>query len=150
LDCAGQNIDDRARNAIGILKIAISRIGPYRSIDFNDLALHATIRAFGGWVELCDWTGEMWDINEGRFVASYKAAVNSGIAGPEYLAGISDTHNSAIGKNASCDVPVLVGYQNGLFIKQLSDKKYVALKIDQKNDPIKMIEDISRSMAMPK
>lgn len=97
LEAVGEDTDSKSREAVQLVKTAIQRVGPYKSVDFRDGALHWVIASYGGWVALCNWTDKDWSINEGRFIESYKAARAAGTVGPDYLAGIADTHNSAAG-----------------------------------------------------
>jgi hypothetical protein len=49
-------------------------------VDFGDPALHATIKNFGGWPEVCSWgnLGE-WKYRDKSFVEAYEAACSCGL-----------------------------------------------------------------------
>jgi len=73
----GENTSSKSHLAIGRVKDAAIKWGPYESIDFGDVALHRTVAAFGGWVDICLWTKKEWDINHGRFIEVYEAESHS-------------------------------------------------------------------------
>lgn len=51
---AGMTPEDRANRAWQIVRSAISREGAYRTVQFSDPIITATIRGLGGWVTICD------------------------------------------------------------------------------------------------
>lgn len=107
-DYSRENIDVTANRAIGRLKKAALSVGPYQSVSFKDLALHAVIERFNGWTAVCSWNYDDWRINEGRVLAAYKAAVEGGDKGPEYLPGSAELQNGGEGYDKWIKPPILV------------------------------------------
>lgn len=85
--------DNQVIIAISVFKKAIRSIGAYESVDFNDPALHYAAVANGGWVTMCSWTQDEWNINEKRFMETYRAAIQTGREDKEHLRGISEKQN---------------------------------------------------------
>lgn len=63
--------ETRATAALAKIRSGIRDVGRYDGVDFGDMALHRTIDQFGGWVALCDWTHQDWDMNTRRFRDTY-------------------------------------------------------------------------------
>jgi hypothetical protein len=84
----GESGDDKAHNAIAMLKRGIRKVGQYQSVDFKDRALHYAVNAFGGWTAICCWTDKEWDINEGRLLQTYKSAMKSNLGDDCHLQGL--------------------------------------------------------------
>lgn len=81
--------------AVSIVRQASGRVGDYKSISFEDTALHAAIQAFGGWPAMSRWTDEEWSYNRQRFIDQYIACRNNSIVGPTILVGLADlSYNS--------------------------------------------------------
>lgn len=90
----GRSSSDMANLALMALKKAIHKVGPYNSVDFRDNVLHAVIERYGGWVEICNWTDDDFNYREKQFLKSYESTHSSGIKGPDYLPGITETSNA--------------------------------------------------------
>lgn len=87
----GLRIEDRAALAWDRVLEAIRNVGAYRSVNFDDPAINATIRTLGGWQDLCDAkSDELRQFIRPRFLESYRAHVAAGVneAAAEPLAGI--------------------------------------------------------------
>lgn len=97
LEAMGLGGDAAARQAIALVKHVIGVEGYNHSVSFCDRALHQTIRNYGGWATVCKWSDHDWQINEGRFLESYKAARQTGSDGPEYLPGWTEIDNAPRG-----------------------------------------------------
>lgn len=69
---------DRAMIAWGKVMGAISAVGSYTDVLFDDPAIHAAIEDVGGWVKVC--RGEIKDLSylQHRFTESYRAYVGRG------------------------------------------------------------------------
>lgn len=89
----GVSLQDRARNAVGLVKHAIAVCGAWDSVSFNDEALHAIIVRFGGWGAVCRWSDKDWQINSRAFMEAYESAARSGLRGPKYLPGVFEIEN---------------------------------------------------------
>jgi len=94
IESSGASLEDRAQLAIATVKKAIMRHGRYSSVDFGDAALHNTISRFGGWVAICGWNDQDWQINTKSFIAAYNAFdKHCEIDAPKYLPGIVEMEN---------------------------------------------------------
>jgi hypothetical protein len=113
---SGQSTESKSKIAIQRVKWAIASVGKYDSVNFNDTTLHGVIERWGGWVTLCNWTAEDWQINQRRFEEDYEAATNAGFGGEDHLHGIFEAHNAAAG--FPYEPPYLIGNdENGKLIK---------------------------------
>jgi hypothetical protein len=98
----------RVQRAWALLRRAIARVGPYRSVAFDDPAIHCVVRDMGGWAEVCDWRTADLPFHQQRFEKAYRAYLKRGAAPhPAYLRGIAETHNAAEGY--ATDGPTLIG-----------------------------------------
>lgn len=120
----------RGQNALAALKDAMAKYGMYRSVDFNDPALHQTISRFGGWAKLCSWTQKDWNINEGRFLAAYEAALQFPGSGPQYLPGIAESQNQLNGHKY--EKPIQLQIEGSGELKELPHKP-TPLKLHSEN-----------------
>lgn len=86
------NAEERATNAVSRVMEAMRRVGPNRSINFGDKALHRTIERFGGWEQMRDME---WQFQENNFKKVYIAEMNAGDHfGPDYLPGCYEIQNN--------------------------------------------------------
>jgi hypothetical protein len=88
LEAAGATEADEEREMLAVLRLAIDRSNCYNNVTFNDLALHHTIRAFGGLSFFREADDRWWDFNEERFLEMYRTAKKNGLRGPKCLPGI--------------------------------------------------------------
>lgn len=81
----------QAKKAVNAVKIAVRRFGRYNSVNFGDSKIHQTIRYYGGWIEICNWTDDVWAMREKNFIDTY----NSMSPQPTFthLVGIHETNN---------------------------------------------------------
>ena len=54
-------LEDRAILAWDVFQKAVAAHGAYKTVDFDDPAINATVRSLGGWVACCDKTPEKFD-----------------------------------------------------------------------------------------
>lgn len=91
---------DRAVLAFQTLKTHCSRVGAFRSVDFDDPLINATVRNLGGWQRACEMPESEFDTWYRKdFCAVYEMFCRTG-ASPEmvqHLAGESERHNRANG-----------------------------------------------------
>jgi len=84
--------------ATNVLK-AISQVGGYTSVNFNDPVTHAVIdRVYGGWVKLCQEQLEkdnQWFLKD--FSKYYKSFKTKGVEKYGHLGGRIESQNSEIG-----------------------------------------------------
>lgn len=91
---------DRAILAWAALGKAVVRIGPYRSPDFDDPIINATVRSLGGWERVCSLGVEEFDKwLQKDFLRTYEAFARTGVGDEQGapLIGIAERHNRAIG-----------------------------------------------------
>lgn len=103
--------EDAAVMAWDIATRAVQFIGWYRSVQFEDPAISATIRSLGGWQKFCERCGgeeEKWLRRE--FLATYVAYRRMGVS-PEAampLVGEFERQNRLMGYHRQEDRPYLV------------------------------------------
>jgi hypothetical protein len=88
---------------------AAQRVGAYRSVAFDEPAIHAAIEDVGGWIVMCRTGVDELPHLERRFCASYRAYLAPGklTHWPPVMLGEADLHNRLHGY-AGCD-PVYIG-----------------------------------------
>jgi hypothetical protein len=95
---------DRAVVAWWRVKSAIATHGSYESVVFDDPLINATIRALGGWIEVCGTeSGENFDVwLFRRFKEMYATLLACGVHADEAapLPGICDVENSRESRGA--------------------------------------------------
>ena len=105
--------DARAVKAWLVAKTAVPVWGSYRSVDFDDPLVNATVRALGGWVEFCGTpAGEKTDTwLRKNFEATYKALMSSGVAADDVrpLRGLCAVQNGASGHDGPAVVRIACG-----------------------------------------
>jgi hypothetical protein len=90
LSAAGVSDEGGEYMAIAALRTATGKVDAYNSVSFGDPALHYAIRAYGGWVAICNWTQTDWGVNEGRLREAYREAKAAKADGGNHLAGIHE------------------------------------------------------------
>lgn len=102
----------RAVHAWSALQIAVGRHGSYRSVDFDDPVLNATVRNLGGWQKLCATpTEEFEKWTRKDFERIYGALCASGITGEQgqYLVGSHEQANFSAGHGVAAPTRVMTG-----------------------------------------
>lgn len=93
-------VDDLASHAFSVLSMAVSRVGAYKSPDFSDALINATVRALGGWESVCEKPASIFDTFFRKdFIDQYKAFYRTGVSADEAapLMGIFDRDNGLLG-----------------------------------------------------
>lgn len=90
---------------------AVEYLGWYRSIQFEDPAITATIRSLGGWQKFCEMCGgeeEKW--LRKRFIDTYAVYCRVGVSveAARPLAGEFERQNTLLGFHRAEDRPVMV------------------------------------------
>lgn len=101
-------VGDQAELAWAKAFKAVSLVGAYSDVVFDDSVIHAVIDAMGGWVKFCAGEYKDFDFKRLEFVKAYRAIKNRGSA--EYtgvLQGISNAQNRMHGFRPQA--PQLVG-----------------------------------------
>ena len=89
--------EDMAVQAWARVDETMRRVGNYDSVDFVDRRIHKVIEILGGWVYLGTLTEDEWKWKRKEFEATYRAIREDGL---EYLPGVIEEHNSALGFNS--------------------------------------------------
>ena len=87
-------VGDQAELAWAKAFRAVSLVGSYSDVVFDDAIIHAVIDGMGGWVKFCAGEYKDFDFKRLEFVKAYKAIKNRGVS--EYvgvLQGISNAQN---------------------------------------------------------
>ena len=104
--------DDRAQQAWIIVERAVRRVGAYKTVSFDDIAINATLRSLGGWVRVCETEGVEFDTHLRReFMKTYASLCSSGV-GQEHgapLPGILDRENAKTGYPAQPPLKIITG-----------------------------------------
>ncbi len=96
----GMDYADRALLAFDAVERAVSHVGAYKTVDFDDVAINAAIRSLGGWERICDIPCAEFDTHFRReFMKTYQTYARNGVgaeAGAP-LCGISERQNAITG-----------------------------------------------------
>lgn len=87
----------RAVVAFGALQKTVETVGAYRTVDFDDPIINATVRNLGGWERVCDLPASEFDTFFRKdFERVYVSLFKSGISGEQAapLVGILDRTNA--------------------------------------------------------
>ena len=97
LDLVDGGGEARAIYALERVNFAVRSIGPHQSVDFEDRAINAAIRALGGWADVCALSSDEWRRFRSKdFLKAYRAYSSRDV--PEeagkHLIGITEHANS--------------------------------------------------------
>jgi len=101
------NPHDQAQLAFDKLIDAIRSIGPYRTVIFDDPAIHAFVQSYGGWEDICDKTVDEMKFMRNEFIKGYPG-LNRRTDVPLQLTGIHDGNNNRGGWDHKIP-PAIVG-----------------------------------------
>ncbi len=100
--------ETRALQAWSKVEQAISQVGIYQSVVFDDPLIHAVLESMGGWVKLCSVTFEELPFRANEFQKRYMGFVNKKPERhPKYLAGITECENAK--NDFPIPAPLLLG-----------------------------------------
>lgn len=105
--------EGRCAEAWHCLVRTMERVGAYQSVQFEDPAIHAVVRTWGGWSSVCQITEEELRYRQGDFRRLYQRAVEQGLDGDGHLPGIVEAENRAKGYLDEVPAPVRVGMRAG-------------------------------------
>lgn len=69
--------DDQVEQAWHETMTAIERIGPYQSVSFRDPIINSVIAELGGWVHLCELSGDAMQFKAHEFRRLYRLAIQT-------------------------------------------------------------------------
>ena len=101
---------DRATLAWGKVLSAISAVGAYQDVAFDDPAIHAAVADCGGWQKIC--RGELSELSylQHRFCQSHKAYTERGVFDyPRILSGDRSPDSEYLKYGRKPPTPVLIG-----------------------------------------
>lgn len=145
--CGDMATETRAALAWEALRKAIGAHGSYRSVDFDDKVINATVRNLGGWQRLCAIGGEEFDKwTRKDFERIYLALVASGVTEEQikHLPGVHEQANAASAYAIAAPAVVVTGlpaHREGVIRAALGPRKY------EGNVP--QLEGLVRLKAMP-
>lgn len=97
LEAINGSSDDKAMLALHELEHAMSRVGAYNSVCFQDSIVMETVLRMGGWIKLCRMTEDEWKFLKKEFMNIYKALSKISFEAPAYLVGIEQKEAEANG-----------------------------------------------------
>lgn len=99
---------DRSLIAWGKVLDAMQRVGAYRTVVFDDGAIHAAVSDMGGWPALCRSSADELPFTQKRFCDLHRAySLRPDLAYPAQLVGEHDLQNRLAGHAAGA--PMLIG-----------------------------------------
>ena len=104
----GGNVRTLAAGAWVKVRQAVSSVGAYQTVIFDDPLIHAAIGDIGGWTHLCSQlTEDNEPFKQKEFVSTYERRKAQGYQNyPRKLIGITEAHNQKHGVDTT---PMLVG-----------------------------------------
>lgn len=104
---------DRAMIAWGKALGAISAVGAYQDVCFDDGIIHKVIEDLGGWAKFCRTKTSELSYLQTHFCKSYQAYANRGeCAFPPKLCGDRSEESMYLAKGLPVPAPVLIGNQH--------------------------------------
>ncbi|CZF79676.1 DUF6475 domain-containing protein [Grimontia marina] len=105
----GGTSNDRALVAWAKVKKAISSVGAWNSVVFDDAIIHSVIDQMGGWSPLCQSNEEELPFKAKEFESRYRTLLfHPEPTYPRKLIGMAETHNQA--NNQAISAPMTVGH----------------------------------------
>jgi hypothetical protein len=100
--------ETKALQAWAKVEKAISRIGIYQSVAFDDPLIHAVLEDMGGWVKLCSMKNDQMPFCANEFQKRYMGfVIKKPHRYPRYLCGITECENAKNGYEVKA--PILLG-----------------------------------------
>lgn len=97
---------DRAMLAWGKAFNAITQVGQYEDVCFDDGIIHNVIDEMGGWTKFCLMTSDEISYNQHRFCELYRANSRANKPYPKVLIGVSGEQNRLSGQKVANPVPI--------------------------------------------
>jgi hypothetical protein len=108
----GGRADERSVMALDCLEKAMSSVGKYRSVAFEDAIITAVVSSMGGWPKLCGMEADEWRWARKEFEKIYRVYSTKSLSQlqiPEHLSGIAERDNSSKGLKDSSEAVVFIG-----------------------------------------
>ena len=119
---------DRSLIAWGKVFGAMSSVGAYRSVAFDDGLIHAAVQDCGGWVKLCRSETDELPFVQRRFCDAYRAySQRPEFPYPAVLVGESEQQNMALGRAVKVPPPTLIGDESKAKAIALSGGRQLAI-----------------------
>ncbi len=101
---------DRAMTAWSKFYAAMTSIGPYKSVQFDDGIIHAVVEDLGGWVELAKTSYDELPYLQKRFTDQYRAhSRRPSVRYPHHLCGMIEISNNNHENPRELPPPTIVG-----------------------------------------
>ena len=120
LNVSQTDLDDQAILAYDKFTKGKAQTGPYQTVIFDDITIHAVVDAMGSWESVCFITEDEWKFKRKEFLDLYKAfKKNPRTDTPQKLIGLIEGHNlQAEDWRKYIGEPVYIGFDEKK-IKQL-------------------------------
>ena len=101
---------DQANVAWGQLYRAISEIGAYQDVIFDDACIHAAVRDLGGWTHICESDYDQISFIQNKFIKIYTAYKNQvDFKYPKKLVGYRSTDSDYVRQGLQIPSPKYFG-----------------------------------------
>ena len=144
LKYCGESINDKANNAIAMLKRAVWKVGSYQTVDFLDPALNLAVMSFGGWPSICNWSSKEWDVNEGRLKENYMSFQRKGSGRIDHLPG---THEM---QGGFFTLYIAKSNDKMIVFKKYDDPEQLAMDQDFKDRKIAYYQNVDKQYLLPR
>ena len=102
---------DRSLVAWGMVHSAMSDVGAYQDVDFNDAAIHSAINDMGGWPKMCRTELSELGYLQHRFCESYRAYLAAGVTEKTPLIGDRGANELYLKRGLPLPQPARIGYR---------------------------------------
>jgi hypothetical protein len=122
LNVTQTDLDDQAILAYDKFTKGKAQTGPYQTVIFDDITIHAVVDAMGSWESVCFITEDEWKFKRREFLDLYKAfKKNPRTDTPQKLIGLIEGHNlRAEDWRKYIGEPVYIGFEDKK-VKQLEE-----------------------------
>ncbi len=97
---------DRAMLAWGKAYTAITQVGQYEDVCFDDGVIHTVIDEMGGWAKFCLMKSDDIGYMQHRFCELYRSNYRVDKPHPKFLLGVSGEQNRLSGQKVNPPVPI--------------------------------------------
>lgn len=121
---------------------AISSVGIYQSVVFDDSIIMATINELGGWIKLCNTSGDKFQYLKNDFARLYRGYLNRPPSvWPKHFAGLEEADKNM--RSGGKVDPILVGnaYQAKLVYEMGGEVRQEAVPLSKFLNTLKLTAD---------